>query len=110
VLAAVVLALAGARRGDPVATVGTGALTTASLLAASSTDRVVAADARVVVAGAAYDVPAAVALLAPGGRLVAVAADAGSAQRLSASHGLLLRHVVPVDGRLAWSATLAPPP
>lgn len=103
-LAAVLSALAGARRGDRVAGVGTGPRTTAALLAMSGTDELVDGDARVVVAGAAHDVPLAVSRLAPGGRLVAVAADAGAARRVAAAHGLELRHVEPVGRVVAWSA------
>jgi len=54
----------------------------------------------------AHDVPSAVARLRPGGRLVAVAADGGGARRTAAAHGLLLAHVAPMPGRLAWSAVL----
>ncbi|HWH30990.1 MAG TPA: hypothetical protein VNU26_18895 [Mycobacteriales bacterium] len=104
VLAAVLSALAGARIGDRVAAVGAGSRTTTALLAMSGTDRLVDDDARVVVAGAAHDVPLAVARLAPGGRLVAVAADAGAARRVAAAHGLDLRHVEPVGRLVAWSA------
>ena len=59
VLAAVLSALAGARRDDRVAVVGAGELVARALLAASATDALVDNDARVVVAGAAYDVPTA---------------------------------------------------
>jgi hypothetical protein len=103
-LAAVLSALAGVRRGDAVAGVGTGPRTTAALLAASGTHRLATSDARVVVAGAAHDVPGALRLLAPGGRLVAVAADAGAARRVAAGAGLDLRHVEPVGRVVAWSA------
>lgn len=110
VLAAVLSALAGVRRGDRVAGVGTGPLTTAALLAASGTEALVSEGARVAVAGAAYDVPAALSALAPGGRLVALAADAGGARRVAAAAGLDLRHVEPVGRMVAWSAVrpLAP--
>jgi hypothetical protein len=104
VLASVLSALAGARTGERVAGVGTGPRTTAALLAMSGTDALVEAGARVAVAGAAHDVPAAVARLAPGGRLVAVAADAGAARRVAARHNLELRHVEPVGRVVAWSA------
>jgi protein-L-isoaspartate O-methyltransferase len=110
VLAAVLSALAGVRRGDAVAGVGTGPRTTAALLAAAGAERLATGDARVVVAGAAHDVPTALGLLAPGGRLVAVAADAGAARRVAAGAGLDLRHVEPVGRMVAWSAVrpLAP--
>jgi hypothetical protein len=104
VLAAVLSALAGARNGDRVSGVGTGPRTTAALLAMSGTSALVDRDARVVVAGAAHDVPLAVERLAPGGRLVAVAADAGAARRVAERHGLDLRHVEPVGRVVAWSA------
>lgn len=105
VLAAVLVALAGPRRGDRVAALGAGPLVAGALLAGSGTDALVGADASVVVAGAAYEVPGAVALLAPGGRLVAVAADAAAAERVARTAGLVLRHVERVGTRVAWSAT-----
>ena len=105
VLTAVLSALAGARRGDRVAAVGAAALVERALLAASSTTTLVTASADVVVAGAAYDVPTALTMLAPGGRLVAVAADAGAARRVAAAECLLLRHVQPAGRQVAWSAT-----
>lgn len=104
VLAAVLLALAGARRGDRVAVVGAGPLVVGALLAAAQTAELVDAGAHVVVAGAASDVPIALTLLAPGGRLVALAADAAAAGRVAAAGGLELRHVEPVGPRVAWSA------
>lgn len=105
---AVVAALAGVRRGHRVAAVGAAPLTCAALLAGSGGDALVAADADVVVAGAAVDVPAAVRLLAPGGRLVAPAADAGAAARVADAAGLVLRHVTPMGDRVAWSAVRRP--
>lgn len=104
VLAAVLSALAGACREDRVAVVGAGELVARALLAVSATDALVDNDARVVVAGAEYDVPTALTQLAPGGRLVAVAADAAAAARVATAAGLELRYVVPVDGRVAWAA------
>jgi len=104
VLAAVLSALAGARRGDRVAAVGAGPLVAGALLAASRTPALVAGNALVVVAGTAHDVPTALTLLAPGGRLVAVAADAAAAGRVAAAGGLRLRHVERVGSRVAWSA------
>ncbi len=104
--AAVLSALAGVRLGDPVAGIGTGPRTTAALLAMSGTAALVEGGARVAVAGAAHDVPLAVSRLAPGGRLVAVAADAGAAQRVAAARGLQLRHVVPLGRGVAWSAVV----
>lgn len=104
-LAVVLAALAGPRTGDRVAAVGVGPLVVRALLAASRTDELVDADAAVVVAGAAYEVPSALLLLAPGGRLVAVAADAAAARRTAATHGLGLRHVERAGAVCAWSAT-----
>jgi protein-L-isoaspartate O-methyltransferase len=106
VLVAVLTALAGVRRGDRVTGVGTGPRTDAALLAMSGADELVATGARVSVAGAAHDVPAAVRALAPGGRLVAVAADAGAAERVTAAHGLRLQHVEPLGAMVAYSAVL----
>jgi len=105
-LAAVLSALAGIRRGDAVAGVGTGPCTTAALLAMSGTDALVDGAASVAVAGAASDVPLAVSRLAPGGRLVALAADAAAARRVAADRGLDLRHVEPLGRVVAWSAVL----
>ena len=105
-LTAVSAALAGVRRGDAVAVVGEGHLLRAVLRAACGRDLVDAPPADVVVAVVAYDVPVAVGLLRPGGRLVAVAADEGAAGRTASANGLQLRHVEPVLGRVAWSALL----
>lgn len=102
VLAAVLAALAGARWGDRVAGVGTGPRTTAALLAMCGATALADGDARVVVAGSASDVPLAVGRLAPGGRLVAVAADAGAAQRVAGAYQLELRHVEPIGRGVAW--------
>lgn len=107
VLASVLVALAGPRTGDRVAAVGAGAVVARALLAASQTDVLVETDAVVVVAGAAYEVPTALAMLAAGGRLVAVAADAAAARRVAAAAGLDLRHVERVGARVAWSAAKA---
>jgi protein-L-isoaspartate O-methyltransferase len=76
----------------------------------TSTTELVEDEAAVVIAGAAYDVPLAVSKLAPGGRLVAVAADSGAAQRVANATGLELRHIERVGPRVAWSAVrpLAP--
>jgi hypothetical protein len=108
-VAAVLSALAGPRKGDAVAAVGTGRIATACLAAATGTplldpDTAVDGTARVVVVAMPYDVPAALRLLAPGGRLVTTAADRAAAQRGAASYGLELRHVEPVGDRVAWSA------
>jgi hypothetical protein len=58
----------------------------------------------VVVVEKAYEVQTAVRLLAPGGRMVAIAANQGMAQRVSASLGLQLRHVEPLGTQVAWAA------
>jgi hypothetical protein len=107
--AAVLAALAGVRRGDVVAAVACGRLTEASLAAGCGSplvDPVAAATAsvRVVVVGKAFEVSGALRLLAPGGRLVAVAADAGAATRVAAGAGLELRHVERIGAQVAWSA------
>jgi hypothetical protein len=60
--------------------------------------------ADVVVAVAAPDVPTAVAMAAPGGRVVGVAADRAAAVRTAERHGLDLQHTEDVSGRVAWSA------
>ncbi len=104
VLAAVLSALAGPRNGDRVAAVGVAPMVVRSLLAASQTDELVEEDARVVVAGAAHDVPTALLRLAPGGRIVAVAADAGAAGRVAAAAGLQMHSVQRIGRRVAWSA------
>lgn len=114
-LAVVLVALAGPRMGDRVACVGADDLVARGLLAASGTAELAGSDAAVVVACAAYDVPAALALLAPGGRLVAVAPDADAARATATDSGLVLRHVEPVGDQAAWSAVRpaldpAPPP
>lgn len=104
VLAAVLCSLAGVRHGHRVAAVGAGPIVVRALLAASQTTELVEDEAAVVVAGAAYEVPTAVAMLAPGGRLVAVAADSAAASRVAAASGLELRHIERVGPRIAWSA------
>lgn len=96
--------LAGARTGDRVAAVGAGPFVSRALLAMSDTEDLVESDAAVVIAGAAYEVPVAVGMLAPGGRLVAVAADSAAAHRVAAASGLVLRHVERVGARVVWSA------
>lgn len=109
-LTAVLCSLAGARTGDRVAVVGTGPTVAKALLAMTSTTELVDEHAVVVIAGAAFDVPIAVSKLAPGGRLVAVAADSAAAQRVANAQGLELRHIERVGPRVAWSAVrpLAP--
>ena len=111
-VAAVLSALAGVRKGDVVAAVGAGRVMAACLTAAAG--RALHDDgdaaARVVVVVKAYDVAGAVRLLAPGGRLVATAADRAAAQRVATSYGLELRYVEPLGGGVAWAAVrpLAP--
>ena len=102
-------ALAGVRKGDAVAAVGCGRITQASLAAGCGQpliDSSAAADAsaKVVVVGRAFDVPGALRLLAPGGRLVAIAADQGAAERVATGAGLSLRHVERLGAQVAWSA------
>ncbi|CAN5179231.1 hypothetical protein BH24ACT10_BH24ACT10_15500 [soil metagenome] len=104
VFAAVLCALAGVRTGDRVAEVGAGRMVRRALLAMSRTPELVDDEATVVVAGAAYEVPTALALLAPGGRLIAVAADAAAARRTAVGAGLELRHVERIGASVAWSA------
>ena len=102
-LAAVLCALAGVRRGDSVAVVGVGRLTATAVLAAAEAACFVERDADVVVAGAAVEVPVALTLLGAGGRLVAVAADPAAAARVARSAGLIRLHVIPVGAGVAWS-------
>ena len=122
-VAAVLSALAGVRRGDPVAAVSAGRLTRACLSAGSGhalldEQTAPAATARVVVLAADLDPgdvdpadlvdPAervtARRLLAPGGRFVALATDAQAARCLADELGLHLRHVEPLGAQVAWSA------
>ena len=104
VMTAVLSALAGVRKGDAVAGAGISPRLEAALLAGSGTDALVEHDARVVVAGAAHDVPLALTRLAPGGRLVALAADDAAARRVAAAAGLTVRHVERLGRLVAWSA------
>lgn len=103
-LLAVVTALAGVRAGQVVSVLG-GSDVLRRALVAGAGEQVDRPDGFVDVAVAltSPDVPVAVASLAPGGRLVAVAADAGAAQRTAALHGVVLQHVAPVGRRVAWS-------
>jgi len=114
-LTAVVAALAGVRRGQVFTVLGASrsaagvdesALVAAALSAAAGGDACSAGPVEVAVALRAQDVPSAVARLRPGGRLVAVSADGAGARRTAAAHGLLLAHVAPMPGRLAWAAVL----
>jgi len=104
----VLSALAGMRKGDAVAAVAAGRVTEACL--AAGADRPLLepdapdGSARVVV----VEDPAAMAeglrVLAPGGRLVTLAADATAARAAATSYGLVLRHVEPLGEGVAWSA------
>jgi hypothetical protein len=107
--AAVLTALAGVRKGDPVAAVGCSGVTEGSLAAGCGQGLIDAtlagnASVKVVVVGQAIDVPGALRLVAPGGRFVAVAADPGAAARVAQAAGLVLRHVERLGGQVAWSA------
>lgn len=111
-LVAVLTALAGVRAGQAVLVLGADEVLLRALRAGAGLPPGPPDDSRaatrgalvdVAVAVAAHDVPAAVQSLAPGGRLVAVAADAGAAARTAALHGVALHHVAPVGRRVAWS-------
>ena len=102
----VLAALAGVRTQQEVVLLGGGAMLRQALEAGSGRDLVDGGPADIVVAHSATDVPGAVTMLKPGGRLVAVAADAGAVERTVARHGLVLRHSQRVGGRVAWSASL----
>ena len=101
-------ALAGMRKGDPVAAPAAGRVTRACLAAGASRellpDDAPDGSARVVVVEEPTAIDAALRLLAPGGRLVSLAADAASAQGTAASYGLQLRHVEALGDGVAWSA------
>ena len=103
---AVVVALAGVRDGQDVAVIGAGAVLRRALEAGCRRELTGEGPADVVVALAAFDVPGALTMLRPGGRLVALAADNGAVERSVALHGLVLRHAEPVGGKVAWSATV----
>ena len=103
-LAAVVAALAGVRTNQRVFVMGEAPLLRRALAAAAGCEIVTEGPADVVVAVFAPDVPAAVLLVAPGGRVVGVAADLGAAERTAERHGLTLQHTETVAGRVAWSA------
>lgn len=107
--AAVLAALAGVRKGDLVTAIGCTRLTEACLAASAGLgllDAALAGDStvKIVVVGHSFDVPGALHLLAPGGRLVAIAADPGAAARVAEASGLVLRHVERCGGNVAWSA------
>ncbi len=106
VLTAVVAALAGVRDGQQVVLLGRAAVLRRALEAGTGRSLVAEGPADVVVALSAPDVPGAVAMLRPGGRLVALAADGGAVERTAALHGLQLLHTEAVGGRVAWSGSL----
>ncbi|MCW2600704.1 MAG: hypothetical protein JWM02_2533 [Frankiales bacterium] len=103
VLLAVVTSLAGVRNNQVVVVLGRGPLLRRALQAGIGADLASHGPADVVVALSAPDVPVAVTMLKPGGRLVALAADRGAAERTAALYGLLLRHTEAVGSRVAWS-------
>jgi hypothetical protein len=113
-LAAVLSALAGMRRGDAVAAVSASGITRACLAAGAARPLLEpdAADAtaRVLVVEEPADIGTALRLLAPGGRLVSLAADAAAARDAAAEHGLALRHVESLGDIVAWSAVRPPEP
>jgi hypothetical protein len=106
-VAAVLSALAGMRKGDPVAAVAAGRITQACLAAGAARellpDDAEDASARVVVVEDPTELAAGMRLLAPGGRLVSVAPDAVAAQREATALGLALRHVEALGDGVAWS-------
>jgi hypothetical protein len=106
-VAAVLSALAGMRKGDPVAAVSAGRITQACLAAGAARellpDDAEDASARVVVVEDPAALTAGMRLLAPGGRLVSVAPDAAAAQREATALGLALRHVEALGSGVAWS-------
>lgn len=105
-MSAVFAALAGVRVGQRVLVLGKGDLLCRALEAGTGRPLVAEGPADVVVALLASDVPGAVLALAPGGRLVAIAADSGAVERTILRHGLVLRHTEPVGGRLVWAGNL----
>ena len=109
-LTAVVTALAGVREHQRVLVLGSAPVLSRALAAAARCELVEAGPADVVVSLVAPDVPEAVAQAAPGARVVGVAADVGAAERTAARHGMVLQHVEPVDGRVAWSARVRDEP
>ena len=106
VLVAVVAAMAGVRHDQVVVVLGPATVLGRVLAAGTGRDLAGEGPADVVVALSAPEVPGAVAMLKPGGRLIGLAADQGAVERTAARHGLLLCHSEPVSGRVAWSAQL----
>ena len=107
-LAAVVAALAGVRTNQRVLVMGEAPLLRRALAAAAECDIVTEGPADVVVAVFAPDVPTAVGMVSPGGRIVGVAADMGAAHRTAERHGLALQYTETVADRVAWSARVQP--
>ena len=101
-------ALAGMRKDDAVAAVEAGRVTEACLAAGAGRPLLEPdapdGSARVVVVEDPAGMTTGLRLLAPGGRLVALAADATAAQAAAASYGLVLRHVEALGDGVAWSA------
>jgi hypothetical protein len=106
VLTAVLTALAGVRDGQVVVVLGDAPVLCRCLAAGAGRALSEDGPADVVVALAAYDVPTAVSMLRPGGRLVALAADSGAVERTARLYGLALRYTELVGGRVAWSGSL----
>ncbi len=102
-LVAALLALAGARTGDPVAAVGASPRVERALLAMSSTGGLVVEGARVAVAGSGAHLPEAVSRCGPGARVVAVAPSEAAARHDAASAGVAVLHVSGLGGAVAWS-------
>ena len=101
---AVITALAGVRHDQVVVVLGTATVLRRALEAGIGRGLETEGPADVVIALSAPDVPGAVLLLRPGGRLVALAADSGAVERTAARHDLELQHAENVGGRVAWSA------
>ncbi len=106
VLSAVITALAGVRDHQVVIVLGEGGMIRRALQAGTGCDLVTEGPADVVVALSAPDIPGAVLMLRPGGRLVAVAADTGAVERTAQRHGLQIQHAEKVGTRVAWSGSL----
>jgi hypothetical protein len=107
-LTAVLAALAGVRDNQRVLVLGEAPLLRRALAAAAGADIVLEGPADIVVAMFAPDVQSGVEELAPGGRIVGVAADLAAAKRTAERHGLSLQYTEAVAGRVAWSARVRP--
>lgn len=103
---AVITALAGVRHDQAVIVLGTATVLRRALEAGTGRPLAQEAPADVVIAMSAPEIPGAILLLRPGGRLVALAADKGAVERTAVRHGLELQHAESVGGRVAWSARL----